>query len=120
MVVDKTAWDRMQADIEAANRDLRRRKVAERDEVIQAAIRAGKFPPSERDTYRKLWDSNPDVTRQMIKTLRANMVPTTDIGASGSEMDDELDQEYRSLFPDQYKAQHDHQYAPKLHPNLGT
>jgi hypothetical protein len=71
----------------------------QRDTVIAAAIRDGKFSPAQRTRWEKLWDRDSDGTRAVIASLAKNVVPVDDIGSAGGEAGDLLDEEYRSLFP---------------------
>ncbi len=40
-----------------------------RDQVVEAAIAAGKIPPERREAYRSAWDSNPVATERLLAEL---------------------------------------------------
>jgi len=43
----------------------------QRDEVIAAAVQAGKFPPERAGYYCALWDQDPEQAEQLIDALVA-------------------------------------------------
>src|SRR5512135_2941713 len=104
IAVDQEAWDDVNAKVAAAEQFRMKVLRGERDQVIAAAISAGKFPPARKGVYERLWDQDPENTRQVIASLRKNAVPMEDIGVAGGPDDDEADEEYRSLFPPEYRA----------------
>jgi hypothetical protein len=62
----------------------------DRDTIIRAAIADGKFSPSRREHFERLWERDPDGTRHVLTAkaedggLERGMVPiTAEIGASG-------------------------------------
>lgn len=48
--------------------------------VIEAAIKAGKFPPSRRAHYAALYDKNPEGTVRLINRLTAVIPPGRSAG----------------------------------------
>lgn len=54
-----------------------------RDYCVDEGIKAGKFPPSRRDHYRRLWDADPDGTMKLIDGLAAAL-PVNEIGTAGT------------------------------------
>src|SRR5918992_5616014 len=46
-----------------------------REQVLNAAIAAGKFPESRRATYAAMYDRNPAYTEQVLATLAAGVAP---------------------------------------------
>jgi hypothetical protein len=97
--IDKETWDAMNKRVDAGERYRRQQEVKQRDEVIDAAIRAGKFTVARRSYWEKAWDKDPDNTRDLLAGLQKNTVPVGDIGSPGGTEEDEMDQEYRDLFP---------------------
>src|SRR5258707_8513066 len=55
----------------------------QRDTVIQAAVRDGKLSPARRKHWERLWDADPDGTREVLAGLAKNVVPGDDIGSAG-------------------------------------
>ncbi len=47
--------------------------VQARNELIDGAIAAGKFPESRRKNYEALFDTNPDYAKQLIAKLAAGV-----------------------------------------------
>ncbi|MGH6692652.1 MAG: hypothetical protein ACREF4_18440, partial [Gammaproteobacteria bacterium] len=62
VVIDASQWEEVQQSrtrFEKLNGKLQAR---ERDDVIEAAVRAGKFPPARREHWAAAWDKDPDGT----------------------------------------------------------
>lgn len=97
MTIDVSAWDAIQERtkrLEAA--DAKRRR-EERDQVIDQAVREGKFPVARKDHWTRLWDADPEGTRNVIDGLTKNVVPVDEVGHSLD--DDAIDDEFAHLFP---------------------
>jgi hypothetical protein len=106
MIIDKDAWDAQQGRLGKLEAAGKKHERAQRDDVIRAAIKAGKFSAASKERYERAWDKDPDNTREIIASLRPNVVPVDDIGQAGGDPDeDQLDAEYRSLFPPGATAQ---------------
>jgi len=89
VLVDKAAWDAAQASI-AEMKDLLKTKATERGEaLVDQAIRAGKFPPSRRDHWVKLFSADPQGTEQTLASLAPGAIPlgAIGVGVSGSGED---------------------------------
>jgi hypothetical protein len=97
IAVDQERWDTLQQQVTAAEDFRRRQEVKERDSVISAAVRDGKFSRARIDHWVRLWDADPDGTRQVLAGLQRNVVPVSNIGIPGGDPDD-VDDEYRALF----------------------
>jgi hypothetical protein len=81
---------RLEAKVAKHDRD-------ERDQVLTQAVVEGKFAPFRKDHWARLWDADPEGTRQVIDSLSRNIIP---VMASGyAETDADIDAEYASLFP---------------------
>lgn len=100
MSIDVAAWQGTQTRMRELEEDKKRRDKAERDEIVQNAVMAGKFPAARREHWRALWDKDPDGTRNTIAALAPGVVPVTELGIgddshiSGSGMG-----EFAHLFP---------------------
>lgn len=68
----------------------------ERDGIITAAVKEGKFPPARREHYERAWEADPAGTRELIASLAAGLVPVMASGYSGDGVDE--DAEYLALF----------------------
>jgi len=103
MVIDVSAWDAIQERtkrLEAA--DAKRRR-DERDQVIDQAVRAGKFPVARKEAWTALWDKDPEGTRTVIDGLAKGVVPVDEIGHA-LDSDEDYDSEYAHLFPPTQKG----------------
>jgi hypothetical protein len=100
IAVEQEAWDNMNKRVQAGEAARAAQLRDQRDSVIQAAVRDGKLSPARRKHWERLWDADPDGTREVLAGLAKNVVPVDDIGSAGGSISDELlDEEYRSLFP---------------------
>jgi len=99
IAVDSEQWDKLNAQVRAGEEFIARQRVKERDMVISAAIADGKFSPARRTHWVRLWDSDPEGTRDVLGGLQKNVVPVSDLGSAGGDEDDLLTDEYKSLFP---------------------
>lgn len=71
----------------------------EREEVLMGAIRAGKFPPARKPHYEKLWEVDPEGTRDTITALASNLVPVMPSGFRGTDADiTEAELAYKGLY----------------------
>lgn len=103
MVIDASAWDEQQARIKALEADAARRARDERDQVIAAAVADGKFAPARKEHWVRLWDADPEGTRQVIAGLTRNVIPVTALGFA-DEGDAGIDEEFAHLFPPVHNA----------------
>lgn len=55
-----------------------------KDELLDGAVRAGKFPPSRRDHYASLYDADEEGTRELVNQLATGLVPVEASGHAGS------------------------------------
>lgn len=76
---------------------LRRMKEQECSAVLDAAIKAGKFPPSRREHYEKRWASDPDGTKEEINALQAGVIPVSLLGFPGVTDDTAEEMLYKSM-----------------------
>lgn len=81
---------------------------AERDAVLAEAVKAGKFPQARLDHYRRLWNSDPEGTRQRVGALAAGLIPMDPKGTPGYDPDMpgdfEAQQAYGALYPEDKAA----------------
>jgi len=97
IVIDSSAWDEREARIKRLEAADAKRRREERDQVIDQAVRDGKFPVARKDHWVRVWDADPEGTRQLIGGLAKNVVPVDAIGHAGD--DDGVDDEFAHLFP---------------------
>ena len=98
MVVDRAAFEQLQADAAQGVAARNQQATERRDQIIRDAIREGRVAPAARDTWRTQLDSNEDGTTALLNSLPKNTVPVTEVGYSlDSEMTPE-DALYRAAF----------------------
>lgn len=96
MVVDRAAYEQLQADA-AAGRAARDQQTRERrDALVTAAVSDGRIAPSARDEWRKGLDENEERTSALLALLPKNTVPVAEIGYALEG--DETDGLYESIF----------------------
>jgi hypothetical protein len=89
VVVDSKQMEEIKAGAQAG-RDLAVKAQKDRKKtVLEAAIQAGKFPPSRLEHYSKLYDADAEGTESMINGLEAGLIPTQLRGVAGSEGESE-------------------------------
>jgi hypothetical protein len=100
IAIEQEVWDAVNRKVEASERFRAKVLRDERDEVIDAAVRAGKFSASRVSHWVRLWDADPDGTREIIGSLTKNVVPVEDKGGPGGSLDDDAyESEFASLYP---------------------
>jgi ATP-dependent protease ClpP protease subunit len=73
-------------------------RVEARDRALDDAVKAGKFPPARREHWARLYDLDPEGTRQTLASLADGVVPLQDVGEPGGEPTDADESEFDSLF----------------------
>ena len=105
IVLAASTYDAMQRDMKVLTEHIAKTKRDERDEVIAKAVMAGKFTPAQKLHFTRLWDADPDGTRNLIDTLTPNSALAVQAsGYAGEGV--EADAEYAALYgaPDARKA----------------
>jgi ATP-dependent Clp endopeptidase proteolytic subunit ClpP len=100
MVIDSSAWEEREARIKRLEAQDQKRRREERDQVIANAVSEGKFPHARKDHWTRLWDADPEGTRQVIDGLMKGVVPVNELGHAGD--DESIDDEFGHLFPPSY------------------
>jgi hypothetical protein len=98
MLIDASAWDAQQERLKRLEAEAGRRARDERDQVIAAAVKEGKFAPAVTERWARAWDANPEGTREIIATLQKNVIPVEALGFA-DESGADLDDEFKHLFP---------------------
>lgn len=80
MTIDVTAWEAQQQRLQRLEAQAARQQVAERDKVIEEAVKDGKFAPARKEHYARSWDADPEGTRQTIASLHKGIVPLAEMG----------------------------------------
>jgi hypothetical protein len=82
-LIDAATLQGLQETGKVAATFIQREKDKERDDFLDKAVRAGKFPPARRDHYKTAWAADPVGTRQLIDSLAEGLVPVAEIGEAG-------------------------------------
>lgn len=98
MVIDASAWEAQQDSIKRLEAKQAKHDRDERDDVIAQAVQQGKFAPARKEHWARLWDADPEGTRQVIDGLTKNVIPVEALGFT-TEDDESIDAEFASLFP---------------------
>jgi len=78
----------------------RRMQERDRDDVITAAIKEGKFGPARRAYWERYWDSDPEGAKTLIASLEKNLVPVFAAGfAGGDDAEGFEEAQFDHLFP---------------------
>lgn len=99
-------WRKRAESGDQAVRELRRN---ERDTILAAAIRDGKFPQSRLEHWQRAWEHDPEGTRAQVASLASGLVPVGGpVGAPGIDPDLPGDFEeqmaYKRLYPEDAQA----------------
>ena len=97
MTIDASAWQAQQETIKRHEALFAKHAREERDTVIAQAVQDGKFAPARKDHWARLWDADPEGTRQVIDGLTKNVIPVEAKGF-GVEDDETYDAEYQALW----------------------
>jgi hypothetical protein len=106
IVIDASVWTEMQNRIKRGEEARRVQLEADRDNVLAAAMAAGKFPPVRLTQWQKVWASDPEGTRELIASLTPGLVPVSEIGYPG-DPDAYNGGEFDTLFPPNGAARQD-------------
>lgn len=89
-LIDSATLANLQAGVAAAQRIEASQKAKEVDDMLDRAIKAGKFPRSRRAHYVELFKVDPEGTKQVIASLAPGLIPVEpgqELGAPGNEDD---------------------------------
>lgn len=98
MVIDSSAWDAQQERIKRLEAADTKRRREERDQIVDQAVKDGKFRADRKDHWKRLWDADPEGTRQVIDGLTKGVVPVNELGHASDDEHD-IDDEFAHLFP---------------------
>lgn len=98
MTIDASAWAEREERIRRLEADREKAARNERDDVIAKAVQDGKFPPARKEHWARLWEADPEGTREVISGLTPNVVPVDALG-TGADDGQSVDDEFAHLFP---------------------
>ena len=84
IVVDKATWEEVAGQARQGAELAARTRDSERDDFLNNAIKAGKFPPSRKAHYLSAWNGDPEGTRGLIDSLAPGLVPVEARGTAGT------------------------------------
>jgi hypothetical protein len=93
VAIDRQTLTELQAGAKTATELKAEGDRKDRDDTIKAAIGAGKFAPSRRKHFERLWAKDPDGTKHMLTASEADgglapgLVPVTETGGAPQEND---------------------------------
>lgn len=99
MVIDSSAWDAQQERIQRLEAQDAKRRRDERDSVIASAVAEGKFHADRSEHWARLWDADPEGTRQILDGLTRGVVPLNELGHGGGDDGSSVDDEFAHMFP---------------------
>lgn len=100
VVLASSVWEETQNTIKRLAAFVDETKRGERDAILASAVEQGKFYPSQKAHFARLWDADPDGTRQLIDGLTPNSaLAVAAAGYSGDLGDQEFEREFAGLFP---------------------
>lgn len=105
IVVSTSVWEDTQKTIRELSEFVAETKRGERDTVLAKAVEDGKFRPSQTADFAKLWDKDPEGTRNLVAKMTPNSaLAVAALGYANEIEDDSLDAEFAGLFPSSGKG----------------
>lgn len=98
-LVSESVWDETQKTIAKLSAFVDETKRGERDAVLASAVEQGKFYPSQKAQFARLWDADPDGTRAIIDGLTPNSALAVAASGYADLEDKEFEREFAGLFP---------------------
>jgi hypothetical protein len=99
VLLDPVQYNALRTSAARGEEAWRKMREAECGAVLDAAIKAGKFPPARREHYEKLWAADPDGTKDMVEKLAANVIPIMTSGYPGVGDETEQEMAYAAMYP---------------------
>lgn len=99
VLVDAAAWSEVRQQAQAGAGVAARLSENERDQFLDEAVKAGKFPPSRREHYLAAWVADPTGTRALVDSLSPGLVPVSARGTAGGNSQTASDYDPQWLSP---------------------
>lgn len=101
--LDKETYERLNRGAQTALAAEERERTTRRKDKVEAAIKAGKIPPSRREHYGKLMAADEEGTTQLLDSLAASAVPMgQELGSSGNGDEDGVSAGQAQGLPDEW------------------
>lgn len=105
VMMDETELAELRAAASDGRAAREQQRTEARDRALDDAVKAGKFAPARRDHWARLYDADPEGTKQTLASLEAGLVPLADKGTPGGDAEiDQFDAEVAALYPDHMKG----------------
>lgn len=101
VLIDEATFQELKEGAIAARQLQKEREKQERDALLDSAIKAGKFPRARRSHYEALLSADPEGTKALIASLAKGVVPVSETGTQGSEMETDV---HDNAYPDSWKS----------------
>lgn len=99
VAIDAATLEGLRVAASAGQAADQRLKAQDRDDVITAAVQAGKIAPSRRGHFAASWDADPEGTKAVLASLAPGLVPVAAKGYAGeTETGDVDDAVYTALY----------------------
>jgi hypothetical protein len=93
-VVDAAAYRALVARAVRSDQLEEDARIKTRNDLVESAIKAGKFPPARREHYRNRYDTDAEATTAAIERMAKNVVPVKERGVDVSESELEASDAY--------------------------
>jgi hypothetical protein len=103
ITLDPEQFKALQAQARRGDEAFRQLRESECEQVLDKAIKAGKFPPARREHWKALWAQDPDGTKETIERLQSGVIPVHASGYPGVGDETEADMLYNQMFPEGVK-----------------
>lgn len=100
VILDPAQYAALRAQAMRGDEAWRKMRETECEQILDDAIKAGKFPPARREHWKTLWAADPDGTKATIEKLAANVIPVLASGFPGVGDEAETDIVYAQMYPD--------------------
>lgn len=98
-LVSESVWEETQKTIAKLSAFVDETKRGERDQIIASAVESGRFYPSQKAQFARLWDADPEGTRALIEGLTPNSQLAVLASGYVDLEDKEFAREFAGLFP---------------------
>lgn len=99
VILASSVWEETQKTITSLKAFVDKTKRDERDAVIASAVEQGKFTPAQKQHFARLWDGDPEGTRNLIDNLTPNSALAIAASGYADAEDADFDREFGGMFP---------------------
>lgn len=99
VVLASSVWEETQNTIKRLSAFVDETKRNERDVILASAVEQGKFFPSQKDQFARLWDADPEGTRKLIDGLVPNSALAVAASGYSGLGESDIETEFAGLFP---------------------